>query len=144
MEYVCDAPGKKTWFRIETEGEATMEAEAMRHAVDNHFRHARLQAIAAYRPAATLRLIERDIALGAHVKRAMPQFLTLRDRDGTALATAMLPPAGKDADAYAPTVFGPNRGDAFATEGEAIAALEKHSGVKLQRGTSYAHAGFLF
>ena len=34
MRYVCDAPGGKTWFRIETEAEASMESEGMRHAVE--------------------------------------------------------------------------------------------------------------
>jgi hypothetical protein len=26
MQYVCDAPGDKTWFRIETENEAALDA----------------------------------------------------------------------------------------------------------------------
>src|ERR1043166_4216628 len=30
MGYVCDAPGSKTWFRIETEAEAVAESETMR------------------------------------------------------------------------------------------------------------------
>ena len=34
MRYVCDAPGGKTWFRIETEAEAVAESETMRHAVE--------------------------------------------------------------------------------------------------------------
>ena len=38
MRYVCDAPGGKTWFRIETEGEAVAESEAMHHAVEKYFR----------------------------------------------------------------------------------------------------------
>ena len=144
MEYVCDAPGQKTWFRIETECEAELEAQALQHAVDNHFRHARQQAAAAYRPAPTLRLIERDIGLGAHVRKTMPMFLTLRDREGSALATAMLPPPGKNADAYSPTVLGPSHSDPFATEREAIGALEKHFGLRLAPGTNASWTGFLF
>ncbi len=27
MKYICDAPGKKTWFRIETEAEAEADTE---------------------------------------------------------------------------------------------------------------------
>ena len=34
MEYVCDAPGGRTWFRLVSEGEAAMESEVMRHAVE--------------------------------------------------------------------------------------------------------------
>jgi hypothetical protein len=33
MQFVCDAP-PKTWFRIETEGEAALESRAMDHAVE--------------------------------------------------------------------------------------------------------------
>src|SRR5579859_6668311 len=33
MQYVCDAPDGKTWFRIETESEAQGESDAMNHAV---------------------------------------------------------------------------------------------------------------
>ncbi len=36
MLYVCDAP-PKTWFRIETTGEAALESRAMDHAVDKYF-----------------------------------------------------------------------------------------------------------
>src|ERR1700755_2956673 len=38
MKYVCDAPGRKTWFRIETEHEAEAEAQLLRHAVDKYFK----------------------------------------------------------------------------------------------------------
>ena len=31
MQYVCDAPKGKTWFRIETEGEAAHESRLMRN-----------------------------------------------------------------------------------------------------------------
>jgi hypothetical protein len=31
MQYVCDAPKGKTWFRIETEGEAVHESRLMGH-----------------------------------------------------------------------------------------------------------------
>ena len=38
MQYVCDAPKGKTWFRIETEGEAAHESRLMSHAVEKYFR----------------------------------------------------------------------------------------------------------
>ena len=91
MRFVCDAAGQKTWFRIETEAEAARESELMRHAVEKHFRRAYEQASQSYRPAPGP-FVEQDIGRGAHIGRAMPVFLTLRDGDGKALATALLPP----------------------------------------------------
>jgi len=38
MEYVCDAPGNRTWFRLLSESEAVLESELMRHAVEKYFR----------------------------------------------------------------------------------------------------------
>ena len=48
MRFVCDAAGRKAWFRIETEAEAAQESELMRHAVEKHFRRAREQASQSY------------------------------------------------------------------------------------------------
>src|SRR6516165_4658945 len=95
MQYVCDAPKGKTWFRIETEGEAAHESRLMSHTVEKYFRRERDKAIQSWRPERP-NAIERDIGLEAHVQREMPLFLTLRDREGNALTTAMLPPGGKD------------------------------------------------
>jgi hypothetical protein len=95
MQYVCDAPKGKTWFRIETEGEAMHESRLMGHTVEKHFRREREKAVQSWRPERP-NAIERDIGLEAHVQREMPLFLTLRDREGNALTTAMLPPGGKD------------------------------------------------
>jgi hypothetical protein len=95
MQYVCDAPMGKTWFRIETEGEAAHESRLMRHTVEKYFCREREKAVQSWRPERP-NAIERDIGLEAHVQREMPLFLTLRDREGNALATAMLPPGGKD------------------------------------------------
>jgi len=131
MQYVCDAPNKKTWFRIETEGEAMMEAEAMHHSLDYRFRHAREAAIGSYMPPAQLRPFERNIGLGAHIARTMPLFLTLRDNEGTPLATAMLPQSA--CGDYPPSVVGPDYADAYRSEDGAIAALEKHLGRTLRR-----------
>ena len=95
MQYVCDAPMGKTWFRIETEGEAAHESRLMSHTVEKYFCREREKAVQSWRPERP-NAIERDIGLEAHVQREMPLFLTLRDREGNALATAMLPPGGKD------------------------------------------------
>jgi len=39
MQFVCDGPNG-TWFRMETEGEASKESQLMNHAVEKHFRRA--------------------------------------------------------------------------------------------------------
>ena len=67
MEYVCDAPGNRTWFRIVTEGEAAAESEAMRHAVEKHFRRERERAVESFRPMTNV-FIEQDIGKEAHIR----------------------------------------------------------------------------
>src|SRR5216683_1576608 len=99
MRYVCDAPGGKTWFRIETEAEATTESDGMRHAVEKFFRKEQEKATQSFQPASTV-YFEQEIGLKAHVQREMPLFLTLRDDEGNPLATAMLPPGGRDDRAF--------------------------------------------
>src|SRR3954452_22122940 len=95
MRYVCDAPDQKTWFQIETEGEAARESDLMQHAVEKHFRQAREHAATTYvLPSGSY--IEQNIGLKGHLERVMPVFLTLRDSEGNGLATAMLPPPGHD------------------------------------------------
>ncbi len=141
MRFVCDAAGGKAWFRIETEAEAALESELMRHAVEKHFRRAHDQASQAYRPAPGL-FVEQDIGRAAHVRRTMPVFLTLRDEEGNALATAMLPPqhqAGRDGPAVCPMVVGPGNGDPYPEHGEAIRALGRHFGLVLDRGRCYPY-----
>jgi hypothetical protein len=135
MQYVCDAAGQKTWFRIETEAEAVRESELMRHAVEKHFRRAHERASQAYRPAPGP-FVEQDIGRAAHIRRAMPVFLTLRDGDGDALATAMLPPqqaAGRDNLVCSPMVVGPGNADPYPEHGEAIRDLGRHFGLALDR-----------
>jgi hypothetical protein len=83
MKYVCDAPGAKTWFRIETEAEAILESRAMNHAVEKHFRLAHDEAAKTYVPPRSGPFIEQNIGLKAHIQRVMPVFLTLRDGEGT-------------------------------------------------------------
>jgi hypothetical protein len=95
MRYVCDAPNGKTWFRIATEGEATHESRLLNHTVEKYFLREREKAVRSWRPERP-NAIERDTGLEAHAQREMPLFLTLRDSEGNALTTAMLPPGGND------------------------------------------------
>lgn len=140
MRFVCDTAERKAWFRIETEAEAARESELMRHAVEKHFRRAREQASHTYRPAPGP-FIEQDIGREAHVRRAMPVFLTLRDGEGTALATAMLPPqhAGRDGPAVGPMVVGPGNDDPYPEHGDAIQTLGRHFGLALDRARCYPY-----
>src|SRR5829696_8420001 len=143
MRFVCDAAGGKTWFRIETEAEAARESELMRHAVEKHFRRAYEQAWQAYRPAPGP-FVEQDIGREAHIRRTMPVFVTLRDGEGTALATAMLPPrrqqaAGRDDVAICPMVVGPGNADPYPEHAEAIRDLGRHFGVVLDRIRCYPY-----
>src|SRR5687767_14825420 len=119
MQYVCDAPEGKTWFRIETEGEAARETDLMSHAVEKHFRQARERGMATYVPPPG-RYIEQDIGLKAHLQRAMPVFLTLRDAEGNGLATAMLPPLDSSDRGFRTIVVGPRNSDPFPQHGPAI------------------------
>jgi len=116
---------------METEAEAFQESQAMDHAVERYFRQAREQAAAAYVPPAGHRVIEQNIGLKAYIQRAMPIFLTLRDNEGTALATAMLPPTGQTEREFRPIIVGPGNSDPYLEHGEAIKALAKHYGMTL-------------
>lgn len=138
MQYVCDAPERKAWFRIETEAEAIQESEAMRHAVDKYFRRADAKAREDYRPD-DANAIERDIGLTAHLHQTMPMFLTLRDSEGNPLATAMLPPRGEDDAGFAMIIVGPGNEDPFAEEGSAIEALGQHLQMQLSRERCYPY-----
>ena len=132
MEYVCDAPVGKTWFRIETDAEAAAESQIMNHAVEKYFRREMEKAARSYRPTSAS-FIERDIGLAAHIKREMAIFLTLRDSEGNALATAMLPPRGESDASFRMIIVGPGNSDPYASQEEAIAALGKHVRLELPR-----------
>jgi hypothetical protein len=138
MRYICEAPDGKAWFRIETEAEAEDDSAAMRHAVEKYFRNAKAKAIETYRPDSTV-LFEQEIGLKAHVQREMPIFLTLRNDDGEPLATAMLPPGGRDDGSFRPIIVGPQNSDPYPVQGEAIAALAKHFGIALERLRCYPY-----
>ena len=148
MEYICDAPGDLTWFRLVTEGEAVAESLEMRHAVEKYFRREWERAESEYQPPNTV-FIEQAIGLTDFIRRTMPLFLTLRNMDGAGLATAMLPPGlipqglsplgGKPDHGFAPIIVGPGNADPFATHAEAIAALAAHFGLALDRARCYPY-----
>jgi hypothetical protein len=138
MKFVCDAPGEKTWFRIETQAEAAVESDVMRHAVEKFFRQEREKAAQSYQPPSRS-FIEQDIGLNAHVQRAMPLFLTLRDAEGNALATAMLPPEGRDDRNFRTIIVGVGNDDPYPEHGDAIRALARHLGIALDRERCYPY-----
>ena len=138
MRYVCDAPHGKTWFRIETEAEAAAESETMRHAVEKYFRKEQEKASASFQPISKV-YFEQEIGLKAHVQREMPLFLTLRDGEGNPLATAMLPPGGKDDRSFRPIIVGAGNADPYPEEGEGIRALAEYYGMTLERARCYPY-----
>jgi hypothetical protein len=138
MQFICDAPGGKTWFRIETEAEAALESDLMDHAVEKHFRLAREQATVSYAPPPSVS-IERNIGLKAHLQRIMPIFLTLRDHEGNGLATAMLPPHDGHDPAFRPIIVGPGNDDPYPEHESAIAILGEHFGLTLDRARCYPY-----
>lgn len=125
MQYVCDAP-PNTWFRLETQVEADRESREMEHAVERYFRQAYRESEESYVPPATGRFIEQNIGLKAHIQRSMPMFVTLRDREGKGLVTAMLPPAGQDERSFRPIVVGPGNSDPYVAYATAIQLLGQH------------------
>jgi hypothetical protein len=138
MQYVCETPAK-IWFRIETAAEAALESRAMNHAVEKYFCQAYEQAVKTYVPPQTGLRAEQNIGLKAHVQRVMPIFLTLRDNEGTALATAMLPPLGQDAKSFKPIIVGPENTDPFVEHGDAIRKLGEHYGLTLDPARCYPY-----
>lgn len=133
MQYVCEAPGGATWFRLETEAESEAEAGLMRHAVDKHFRRFETAARESYRAPPGVPTFEQAIGLKDHVARAMPLFLTLRADDGEGLATAMLPPGGRNQANFRIVIVGPANCDPYVAHAQAIAALGRHYGLELKR-----------
>ncbi|MGE0221647.1 MAG: hypothetical protein AB7F35_06600 [Acetobacteraceae bacterium] len=136
MEYVCDAPDDLTWFRLVTEGEAAAESQDMGHAVEKHFRRERERAAESFHPITSV-YIEQDIGKEAHIQRAMPLFLTLRDQDGKALVTAMLPPKGRGGGQC--IIVGPGNADPYPDFSDAIRALGEHFGMTLDRAQCYPY-----
>ena len=140
MQFICDAPGHKTWFRIDTEGEAALESALMEHAVEKYFRQAWEAATGSYKPVSSS-FIERDIGLKSHIQRSMPLFLTLRSAEGSALATAMLPPGGQSDTPFRIIIVGPENRDPYPDHEDAIRKLGEHFGLTLNRDRCYPYAG---
>ncbi len=141
MLFICDAPGGKTWFQIETEMEAARESEMMSHAVEKFFLRSRDDAERSYVPTSRA-FIEQDIGRLDHIRRVMPVFATLRDAEGAGLATAMLPPRSNDSVTpmtFSPIVVGPSNADPYPQHGDAIAALAAHFKLALDRERCYPY-----
>ena len=109
-----------------------MSSRLMSHTVEKYFRREREKAVQSWRPERP-NAIERDIGLEAHVQREMPLFLTLRDREGNALTTAMLPPGGKDRGGFRIIIVAASNADPYPQQDAAIAALGAHFGLTLDR-----------
>jgi hypothetical protein len=124
---------------METEGEAIKESQLLNHAVEKHFRRALEEAEKSYVPPTSRWAFEEKIGLKAHVQKVMPIFVTLRDREGAGLATAMLPPAGKDEASFRPIVVGPANADPYPQHGEDIEALARHYGLRLDPARCYPY-----
>jgi hypothetical protein len=139
MKFICDAPGGKSWFRIETAAEAAAESALMRHAVEKFFQAEEEKATRKYRPTDTS-FVEQDIGLKAHLLRSMPMFLTLRDEEGRALATAMLPPNGRDSVVFRSIIVGPSNSDPYPEQQSAIEALGRRFLLSLDRARCYPYA----
>ncbi len=138
MRYICDGPGDKTWFRLETVAEAAAESQAMRHAVEKHFCREMEKATRSYQPGSKT-FIEQEIGLKAHIQRDMPLFLTLRNAEGTALVTAMLPPGGKEDASFRIIIVGPENADPYPDHAPAIEALGRHFGLSLERSRCFPY-----
>ncbi|WP_431271323.1 hypothetical protein [Dankookia sp. P2] len=103
-----------------------------------HFRRAYEAAAQSYDPVG-IPYIEQDIGRAAHIRRVMPAFLTLRDAEGCALVTAMLPAARPPDPAARPVVVGQDNADPYPAHGHAVDALARHFGIVLDRARCYPY-----
>jgi hypothetical protein len=138
MRFVVDAPNEKTWFGLETEVEAAQESELMNHAVEKYFRLEHAKAAQSFQPVSGA-FFEQEIGLRKHIQQEMPLFLTLRDEDGKAHVTAMLPPGGKENPSFRMIIVGTGNGDPYVENGDAILALASHFGLNLERENCYPY-----
>jgi hypothetical protein len=140
MRYVCDAPDGATWFRLETEAEAEAEAALMSHAVDKYFRRYEADARESYRAPPGAPIFEQAIGLKDHIARTMPLFLTLRSADGEGLATAMLPPQGRNQVNFKIVIVGVENSDPYEDFEDEIDALAQHFNLDLPREDCFPYA----
>ena len=138
MKFVCDAPGGRSWFRIETEAEAGEESALMRHSMERYFRAEMDKARQSFRPPSSV-FFEQEIGLKAHLQREMPLFVTLRDETGCPLVTAMLPQAGDISRAVRPAILGKGNTDPYMRYSDAIATLGRHLRLTLDRARCYPY-----
>ncbi len=104
----------------------------MRHKIEKYFCQERDKAIKSFQPSSGV-LFEQEIGLTAHIQREMPLFLTLRDGEGNALVTAMLPPGGRNRDGFSPIIVGVANSDPYPEHAGAIRALGGHFSIVLDR-----------
>ena len=78
-------------------------------------------------------------ARGVHVERSMPVFLTLRDAEGAALVTAMLPPRLRPDPAFRCILVGRGNADPYPAHGAAIEALARHARMSLDREACFPY-----
>ena len=69
----------------------------------------------------------------------MPLFLTLRDREGNALTTAMLPPGGKGRGGFRIIIVAASNADPYPQQDAAIVALGTHFGLTLDRDRCFPY-----
>jgi hypothetical protein len=138
MKFICDAPGGRAWFRIETEEEATQESAMMRHSIERYFRAEMDKARQNFRPPSSV-FFEQEIGLKAHLQREMPLFLTLRDDRGAPLVTAMLPQARAPERSVRSIVLAVGNTDPYMKYSDAIFALGRHLHLTLDRMRCYPY-----
>ena len=133
MQYVCDAPKGRTWFRIETEGEAAHESRLMRHTVEKYFCREREKAVRSWRP-------ERPKRRSSATSASRPMYsercrFSSRCATGRVMhwLTAMLPPGGKDRGGFRIIIVAASNADPYPEQDAAIAALGAHFGLTLDR-----------
>ncbi len=139
MQYVCDA-APYTWFKIDTVAEASEESRLMNHAVEKYFQRAYDAAAASFEPPASAAVFEQKIGLKGHIERVMQIFVTLRDSDGKAHVTAMLPPQGQDEDDMRPIIVGFENSDPYVAYEDAIDQLADHYKLILDRDRCFPYA----
>src|SRR5260370_6841649 len=97
----------------------------MRHKIEKYFCQERDKAIKSFQPSSRVPF-EQEIGLTAHIQREMPLFLTLRDGEGNALVTAMLPPGGQEPERFSPIIVGLSNTHPSPEHAEAIPPLAHH------------------
>src|SRR4029450_3510934 len=108
-----------------TDVEADQESALMDHAVAKYFQRERTKAAQSYRPASKTSFAQNS-GLESHSRRQMPLFLTLRDAEGNGLATAMLPPHGRDDPGFKIIIVGKRNSDPHPQHETSIHALAAH------------------